>query len=83
MRNTLYYTLIMLVFAFCNQPSKQTESNTLAGIHDSISGKYAMHCKPKTSDKDWYTSGSKAPRFEGLEGINFTISSKNERAASA
>ena len=78
MRNTLYYTLIMLVFAFCNQPGKQTESNTLAGIHDSISGKYAMHCKPKTSDKDWYTSGSKAPRFEGLEGINFTISTKNK-----
>lgn len=32
---------------------------------------------PKTTDSDWYTSGKKAPRFKGLEGIDFKISTTN------
>lgn len=35
---------------------------------------------PKTTDKDWYTSGKKAPKFNGLEGINFNISTTNKEA---
>ncbi|HVY75681.1 MAG TPA: hypothetical protein VG890_12665, partial [Puia sp.] len=34
----------------------------------------------KTADKDWYASDKKAPRFEGLEGIDFKISTSNEEA---
>ncbi len=33
---------------------------------------------PKTTDKDWYTSGTKAPMFTGVEGINFKISTTNK-----
>lgn len=32
---------------------------------------------PKTTDSDWYTSCKKAPRFKGLEGIDFKISTTN------
>lgn len=32
---------------------------------------------PKKTDSDWYTSGKKAPRFKGLEGIDFKISTTN------
>ena len=35
---------------------------------------------PKTTDKDWYTSGRKAPMFKGLEGIDFKISTTSKEA---
>ncbi len=35
---------------------------------------------PKTTDKDWYASGTKAPRFIGLEGIHFNISTNSKEA---
>ncbi len=33
---------------------------------------------PATTDKDWYTSGKKAPKFDGLTGIDFSISTNNK-----
>ncbi len=33
---------------------------------------------PQISDKDWYSSGKRAPKFEGLEGIDFKISTSNK-----
>lgn len=37
-------------------------------------------CKPATTDKAWYTSGQKAPRFEGLSGIDFKITTTSQEA---
>ncbi len=37
-------------------------------------------CAPKVSDKDWYSSDKKAPIFNGLDGINFPVSTKNPEA---
>lgn len=37
-------------------------------------------CAPKVSDKEWYVSGKKAPLFNGLQGINFPITTKNPEA---
>lgn len=37
-------------------------------------------CAPKVTDKDWYSSGKKAPLFEGLDGINFPITTKSAEA---
>ncbi|RFS21887.1 hypothetical protein DVR12_14645 [Chitinophaga silvatica] len=34
----------------------------------------------KITDKAWYTSGKKAPKLKGLEGINFSISTNNKEA---
>lgn len=44
------------------------------------SGKGIIYCKPQTTDKDWYSAGIKAPKLEGLEGINFSITTKNKEA---
>lgn len=35
---------------------------------------------PRATDKDWYTSGKKAPMFEGLGGIDFKISTSVKEA---
>ena len=40
----------------------------------------AMNCAPQTTDKAWYTAGTKAPKLKGLEGINFKISTTNPEA---
>ncbi|AWK05641.1 hypothetical protein HYN56_15895 [Flavobacterium crocinum] len=32
---------------------------------------------PQTNDKDWYTQNKKAPKFKGLEGVSFKISTNN------
>ena len=37
-------------------------------------------CAPKITDKDWYTSDKKAPLFQGLDGIDFPISTKSPEA---
>ncbi len=37
-------------------------------------------CAAATTDIAWYSSGKKAPKFEGLDGVNFKISSKNEES---
>lgn len=34
----------------------------------------------RITDKDWYTSGKKAPRLEGLQGIDFPVSTSNPEA---
>ena len=38
----------------------------------------AVMCAPVTNDKDWYSSEKAAPLFEGLDVLNFPISTKNE-----
>lgn len=43
-------------------------------------GPQTIGCKPQTNDKEWYSSGKKAPRFEGLGGIDFKISTSNREA---
>ena len=37
-------------------------------------------CGPEVLDKAWYISGKKAPLFSGLEGINFSITTKSAEA---
>lgn len=40
-----------------------------------------MGCySPKTTDQDWYASGKKAPLFNGLNGIDFKISTSSQEA---
>lgn len=64
MRQLLF---LLLVPSFsCNQ-SDSTKSDT------STIGCYV----PPTHDKAWYSSGKKAPLFEGLEGVDFAVSSNH------
>jgi tetratricopeptide (TPR) repeat protein len=80
MKNYFFYALIIFLVAGCNQTEKDKSKENSTGKKDSSSTKYTSHCKPKTSDKDWYSSGTKAPKFKGLEGINFSITTKNKEA---
>jgi hypothetical protein len=72
MHNFLYIFLLSLWFCSCNQQSadkKQEKVNT--------SNPTPVVCSPEVSDKSWYSSGKKAPLFDGLEGIHFPVSTKN------
>ncbi|GEP97096.1 tetratricopeptide repeat protein [Chitinophaga cymbidii] len=64
----LVFTPILLLIA-CNNNTKTSQKAP------------DISCYPtRVTDKDWYASGKKAPRLEGLEGINFSISTKNKEA---
>lgn len=62
--------LVILFLVECNETNKVIEkSSNVIGCYN-----------PKTTDKDWYTSDKKAPLFQGLEGIDFKISTQNKEA---
>ena len=67
--------VFVVLFFSCNQQSKDKKQYKSATANST-----AMGCAPEVSDKSWYTSGSKAPLFNGLEGIHFKISTKTEEA---
>jgi hypothetical protein len=69
MRNLFYYSLFISIIISCNHTGKH-----------SVTKENVYHCAPQTSDKDWYSSGVKAPLFKGLEGIDFKISTTNKEA---
>ena len=73
MKNLIYYVVVSLMIS-CNQTDKKSDNK------DTIAKKTAYHCAPKTSDKDWYSTGIKAPILNGLDGINFKISTNNKEA---
>ncbi|MHA4806975.1 tetratricopeptide repeat protein [Flavitalea flava] len=70
----LKFIVIILLWA-CNNhhPIKESQS---AEKNSRI-----VSCStPQTSDKDWYSSGKKAPKLDGLEGIDFKISTSSKEA---
>ncbi|MBN9299917.1 MAG: hypothetical protein J0I41_23145 [Filimonas sp.] len=74
MRNLLYSVAAIVLMAACNEPNKKDSDNTRAA-KTTLRG-----CTPQTTDKAWYTAGTKAPILSGLEGINFKISTANKDA---
>jgi tetratricopeptide (TPR) repeat protein len=72
----LKYALVFVVFFFsCNQQSSEEKQNKTTTANST-----AIGCSPEVSDKSWYSSGSKAPLFDGLGGIDFKITCKTEEA---
>jgi len=69
------FSAMLILFACCND---RTESkNTKASQPDSG----VLKCSPPpTMDTAWYASGKKAPRFSGLEGIHFPITTSHPEA---
>jgi len=78
MKILFYFTLIILPFVSCNQSGKQSSNSTSQSEQDLTLKKNYGCYKPKTTDKDWYSSGTKAPKFKGLDGVNFIITTKNK-----
>lgn len=74
MKQIFFYTILFCMLISCKQNGKQqTES---VGSNE----KGIIHCRPQTTDKDWYSAETKAPKLEGLEGINFSITTKSKEA---
>ncbi len=69
-----YYLAVCTVLLFACNNSDNKEKGS-AGKDSPVIG-----CGSQTSDKNWYSSGKKAPRFKGLEGVDFKISTSNKEA---
>jgi tetratricopeptide (TPR) repeat protein len=66
---------VSFAFFACNN------SNKTKGTQPSDKKSQTISCSTsRTTDKDWYTSGTKAPRFNGLKGIDLKISTTNKEA---
>jgi hypothetical protein len=72
--NYLTFISILLLIA-CNNNTKPRRTHATSNKSQDIP------CYPsRVTDKDWYASGKKAPKLEGLKGINFRISTNNKEA---
>jgi tetratricopeptide (TPR) repeat protein len=72
MKKFLIYFLVPAFTIGCNQADEKSNSKT------DVSKKSIVYCTTPTTDKAWYTSGTKAPLLKGLDGINFKISTGNK-----
>jgi tetratricopeptide (TPR) repeat protein len=76
MRHLLYILCFSIIFYSCNQQSESKKETTKV---NSIKAQHSG-CSPEIVDTTWYSSGKKTPLFNGLEGIHYSISTKNEQA---
>lgn len=74
MKQILLFSSLLCIAISCNQNgNKQTELVR-------TQAKEVIHCTPQTTDKEWYNSNTKAPKLEGLKGIDFPITTKYQEA---
>lgn len=74
MRQFYLFLFCIFLLACNNQENKKEASST-----DNKS--QAIGCSsPQTTDKAWYSSGKKAPKLKGLDGIDFKITSSSKEA---
>ncbi len=74
--NRILLTLSVVLCVFACNDGQDTPKDPQAEKAAVPIGCYS----PKTTDKDWYTSGKKAPLFNNLTGIDFRISTTNPEA---
>ncbi|SFS55015.1 hypothetical protein SAMN04487906_0809 [Zhouia amylolytica] len=75
-RTPLYIIGVLFFLLSCKKESKSSED--VATVEEQVTSKYG--CAPKTTDADWYTTNNKAPLIEGLDVLNYPITTKNEKA---
>ncbi|WP_274474638.1 tetratricopeptide repeat protein [Mangrovimonas aestuarii] len=75
MKITVTIICILLLAFGCKQEKKDSTPNTKT---QEIASKYS--CAPATTDTLWYSTNSKAPLFDGLDAINYPISTNNPEA---
>lgn len=74
MKSPVWYLFLIISLAACNSapsPDKQQSSDPASRPVYSCS-------TPKTTDKDWYSSGKKAPLLKDMEGIDFRIATNSK-----
>ena len=69
MRINYYLLCSILICCSCTK-------NKIANETKSVSSNFSC-TTPEVTDKNWYSSGKKAPLFKGLDGLHFPISTKN------
>lgn len=66
------FTAMLLIVTLLSCNNLNSEKQKITG---------AIGCySPPTDDKAWYSSGKKAPKFEGLSGIDFSITTSSHEA---
>lgn len=63
-----FFSIFFLPACIYNKTNKETKKQVV-GCYTSL-----------TTDKDWYSSDKKAPKFQGLNGINFRITTFSKEA---
>lgn len=71
-----FFTFASIAILFACNNNNANKENQSAEKNSPVLGCYS----PKTNDKDWYTSGKKAPKLEGLGGIDLKISTSSKEA---
>ena len=74
MQNFLYCLALCAFAVNCRESGKKQMDIPVADKPTAIG------CMAQTTDKAWYSSGTKAPMLKGLEGIDFEISTDNKEA---
>ncbi|SHG60075.1 hypothetical protein SAMN05443549_10579 [Flavobacterium fluvii] len=69
MRTTYYLLCFIIICCSCSKNKTVNEAK-------SVSSNFSCST-PEVTDKNWYSSGKKAPLFKGLDGLHFPISTKN------
>lgn len=72
----IFLTLFVALCLFACNDGQNPDKDLPADKASAAIGCYS----PKTTDKDWYTSGKKAPLFNSLTGIDFRISTTSPEA---
>lgn len=74
MKRVLHYAFFLsIVLSACEQKKKDSENkNTASAI--------PVCSMPEVIDKNWYSSGKKAPLLSGLDGISFPVTTKSAGA---
>jgi len=74
MQNLLYCLVLCAFIVSCRESGKKQTDQPVPGKQTAIG------CMAQTTDKAWYSSGTKAPMLKGLEGIDFKISTNSKEA---
>ncbi|NML21386.1 hypothetical protein HHL16_10905 [Pseudoflavitalea sp. G-6-1-2] len=75
MRQIYLSAIALLVLSGCNNGEEKKPAES-SGKSSQAIGCY----NPNTTDKQWYLSGKKAPKFKGLDGIEFTVTTTSPEA---
>lgn len=75
-RMSIYFMGILFFFLSCKRETKSNQKTV--AIEEIAQSKYG--CVPKTTDTDWYNSDHKAPEIDGLDVLNYTITTKSKEA---
>ena len=75
MKISSIYIMIFIFFFSCK---KNAKNDNVVIIQKPITAQYG--CTPQTTDSNWYITDNKAPLFEGLDAVNYPISTNNPEA---